>query len=170
MVDEQFRQSISRLLAQLQEPDVPGQEDALSQLTELERDQTIETLVTFLTDEDGQTRGDAAEALMKIDSSRGQKEVVKLLDDVEVPLRWHIVGLLFDFGNSDVTGDLIRVLKTDESGDVRYFAACALGRIGDKSALGPLQEASTTDNGADREGRRVSDAANESIAELQSRQ
>lgn len=167
--DEELRQEISRLLVRLHEPDLDAQRNAIALLAGIERKRIVEVLVTLLEADDGQTRGDAAEALMKIEGAKAQKVVAKLLHADDAPLRWHVVGLLFDYGNADGAHELVRVLKEDESADVRYFAACALGRIGDDTALESLEATSREDDGADREGRRVSHAAREAIIEIRSR-
>jgi hypothetical protein len=61
------------------------------------------------------------------------------------------------------------LLTEDESGDNRYIAAWALGAVGAPSALPALQHAAASDDGTDREGRPVRDAALEAIDLILSR-
>jgi HEAT repeat protein len=62
------------------------------------------------------------------------------------------------------------VLLNDPEADVRLMAAYALSEVGDGSALSALRQAAELDDGTDREGRRVRDAAAEAIERVVARE
>ncbi|HEY7152988.1 MAG TPA: HEAT repeat domain-containing protein [Gemmataceae bacterium] len=145
----------------------PGERDhAISVLQSLDREPTIESLLKLLRDADGDVRCDAAEALMRIDSKLGTEAVLPLLADLDADVRWHTCGLLYDFGDERVAPRLVEVLRNDPEGHVRFFAADALGKVGDLSAVPSLRHAAQFDTGQDYEGRRVSEAAKEAIESI----
>lgn len=142
---------------------------AISVLQSLDKESTIESLLNLLRDADGDVRCDAAEALMRIDSKLGTEAVLPLLADPDADVRWHTCGLLYDFGDERAAQRLIEVLRNDPEGYVRFFAADALGKIGDLLAVPSLRHATQFDTGQDHEGRRVSEAAKEAIESILAR-
>jgi HEAT repeat protein len=121
-------------------------------------------------DSDVSIRCDAAEALVRIEAQTGVDLVIPLLSDFDSSVRWHTCGLLHDFGDERAVKPLIKVLLEDSEGDVRLAAAYALEKIGDATALPALQWAQQYDQGADYEGRLVSEVAAEAIRGILARQ
>jgi HEAT repeat protein len=148
----------------------PGKHDkAIAELLSLERKSTFDVLAGLLDNVDVDIRCDAAEMLMRIDAKRGEPLIISLLLDSDPNVRWSVCGFLYDFGDKHATSGLVNVLLNDTEADIRFFAADALGRIGDHSAIPSLRQAVQFDQGKDGEGRRVGDAAAEAIKQIETR-
>lgn len=166
-IDDPERRYFVSLLARLHS----GREDrekALAELRSLDENGFL-VLSGLLSHEDPDLRCDAAEALMRIAAQAALPLVAPLLKDRVAGVRWHVCGLLFQFGDSRATSNLASVITDDPDGNVRYFAVDALARIGDESALPALRMAQVRDEGTDREGRPIKDAAREAIEEIANR-
>lgn len=166
---DSMRLAILTLLRSLHSFEPSERENTISVLQSLERTSSIQTLLMLLQDADPEVRCDAAEALLRIDSQTTLEAVMTLLSDTDDGVRWHACGLLYDFGDERATPDLISILLNDPEPDVRLFAAQALGRIGNLTAIEALRQALEFDTGEDHEGRRVSNGANEAIDAIQQR-
>ena len=98
----------------------------------------VEPLIEALEDKEGYVRYSAADALGKIGDKRAIEPLIKLLRiekwEFNDPSRFHCVDHLVAIGKSAVE-PLIKALEDE---DVRYYAADALGKIGDKRAIEPL--------------------------------
>jgi HEAT repeat protein len=162
-------QEVLALLRSFHSFEAGQREHAISVLQSLDKESTVKILLAQLKNSDPDLRCDAAEALMRIDSKQGTEAILPLLSDPDPVVRWAACGLLFDFGDERASPNLVRVLMEDLEADVRFFAADALGNVGDLSALSALRRAARVDAGQDREGRRVSDAAREAIQSIQKR-
>jgi HEAT repeat protein len=160
---------IAKLLSDFHNIDSRVAKKALKTLSALDRQGTMNILVEFLHDKtDSSLRCDSAEAILLLDPNTVEL-VTPLLTDPLPSVRWNICGLMHDLGDHRATDGLVRVLTEDESGDNRYIAAWALGAVGAPSALPALQHAAASDDGTDREGRPVRDAALEAIDLILSR-
>lgn len=142
---------------------------AITKLKAIDRESSIRLLTEMLHGTDSELKCDAAEALLRIDPDQTMEFVLPLLADADSNVRWNTCGLLHDFGDRRATSGLVTVLEGDPETDVRYIAACALGRVGDRSVIPVLRKAQVHDDGEDREGRRVRIAAGEAIEEIMSR-
>jgi HEAT repeat protein len=135
----------------------------MSVLQSLDRQWVIGVLTTLLADPDPEMRCDAAEALVRIDPKCALDVILPLLNDPVSSVRWHICGLLHDFGDERASAHLVKVLLEDPEGDVRLLAAAALGNVGNHTVIPALRQAQQFDDGIDYEGRRVRDMAAEAI-------
>jgi HEAT repeat protein len=144
-------------------------DQAIAALRSADRESTVDSLVRLLGDPDSEVRCDAAEALMRVDATRGTEHILSLLSDPDSGVRWHTCGLLYDRGDARASERLTEVLLNDPEGEVRLFAADALRNVGDPAAIARLSHAAEFDQGTDREGRTVADAAREAIIKIQSR-
>jgi HEAT repeat protein len=68
------------------------------------------------------------------------------------------------------TQPLSKLLTPDNSPDVRWFAAAALGKTGDRNALPILQSVLLNDDGANYEGDLIRDIAKVSISQILKKQ
>lgn len=132
---------------------------SMSELRSIDRDDVVEELRRLLVNAAPEMRSNAAEALAQIDSNLAVPLILPLLEDADSDVRWNTCGLLHDFGDSRATSALVNALKCDSQPDVRFLAACALGRVGDRSAIPAINRVIENDDGKDREGRSVRTAA-----------
>ena len=117
-------------------------------------------------DPNPEIRGNASTCLLKLAGPSALQLVLPLLDHPDQSLRWHVCGLLHDFGDKTVVPYLTNVLLEDPEPGVRIVAAWALEKHGNLSALPALQHAAENDKGADWEGRTVADAARQAIERI----
>jgi HEAT repeat protein len=123
----------------------------------------------LLNDDDGDIRCDAATALLEMAAGGNLPQVLPLLSDGDKDVRWHICGLLMDFGDSRAEDSLANLLLHDPIADVRFIAASALGKCGTEASIAALESASSNDSGVDREGRSIKDECAESIRMIRAR-
>lgn len=122
-------------------------------------------LQEFITDPDPDTRGHAAEALVRINREAAIEAVLDLFNDPDPGVRWHLCGLMYDRGDNRATNRLVSVLRHDSEPFVRLIAADALGKIRDPAALLHLEHAAQHDH-AEWQGRTVADAARAAIERI----
>jgi HEAT repeat protein len=91
-----------------------------------------------LNDQSRQVRADAAFILGKLENELAVSALVLLLKDEDVGVRLHTVEALGNFETKFVGRHLLTVLNEDKDLLVRATAARALGRLGEKDAVGPL--------------------------------
>lgn len=163
-------QRITSLLSEFHSFEPGARERAVLALQQIDREPSIGIMAGLLTSPDPELRCDAAEGLLRVDPKRTLDLVLPLLADPNSAVRWNTCGLLHDFGDARAVPSLISVLTNDSEADVRLMAAFALETIGDTSALPALRRAAQLDEGTDREGRRVCDAATEAIEKISSGQ
>lgn len=120
-------------------------------------------LLDLLQDPNVQIRCDASKAIRVINSDQAVNFLLTLLYDNDSTVRWHTCGLLYDIGDSRAVESLMQLLKSEPDGDVRYVAALALGKIGDKRALPTLQWTVDHDEGVNLQDDPVRLAAQEAI-------
>jgi HEAT repeat protein len=159
-------QRVMSLLAEFHSFEPEAREKVVLTMKAFDHPHVIDILAALLRSPNSELRCDAAEALLRIDATQTIDIVLPLLNDSDGNVRWNTCGLLHDFGDKRAIASLTRVLLQDSEADVRLMAAWALGEIGDSSALSALRHAAESDNGTDYEGRRVCDAAAESIQDL----
>jgi HEAT repeat protein len=135
----------------------------------LDRDAVLSALKTVLASSDLDARGDAAEAILRIDRRAGLDLVIPLLRDPDAITRWHVSGLMHDFGDERATDELVHLLLEDGDADVRLTAAYALEEIGDARAMAALQHAVAFDDGHGKHGHSVRRAAEDAIQNILSR-
>jgi HEAT repeat protein len=123
----------------------------------------------MLTDPDPEMQGYAARALVEIAPERASKLIVPLLESPEPILREDICGLLSKCGDEKAVAPLMEVLQNDRDADVRFLAAFALGKIGDRRAIPALEWARRHDDGMDFDGHPVRNAAEDAINEILAR-
>ncbi len=97
-------------------------------------------LLIALDDADDRVREGAACGLGRSGDARAVRPLIAALDDAADHVRRHIVTALGELGGTRALPFLIATLTCDESEDVRWAAADALGELG-SAAVGPLLEA-----------------------------
>lgn len=164
-----MRDLVIKLLGDLHSSDRHIRQRSIDEAKSMNRDLVIDELMQCLHEPDPNMRSDAAEALLLVDGSRSVGIVLPLLADNVASVRWHVCGLLHDFGDEKITPQLVTVLQSDAEPFVRMAAAYALGGVGAASAIDALRYAHEHDKGTDYEGRRVCDVAADAIEEILSR-
>jgi HEAT repeat protein len=144
-------------------------ESAVGTWERLDKDVLSLELNKLLSDDDGDIKCDAATALLEMAPGGNLPQVLPLLSDPDKDVRWHVCGLLMDFGDSRAEGPLTVILLHDPIADVRFIAASALGKCGTESSVAALESASSNDPGVDREGRSIREECAESIRMIRSR-
>lgn len=162
-------QNIIRILTELHSMSKPSRAIAINRIKGLDQ-QKIDVILTLLQDQDEEVQCDAATALFLISPTKYQEAILPLLRDPQGNVRWHIAGLLHDFGDSRATEILGEVALKDPDVEVRYNACLALSSVGDVRALPALKQVIEHDEGADYEGRLVSEAAQDAYDKILSRQ
>lgn len=164
-----LNQYVNSLLVELHSVDSTRRDSIVRELQKQDWETVVSILRNLLNNPDSDVRADAAEAALRIDPYQSIDIVLPLLNESDSTMRWHICGLLHDFGDKRAARVLVKILLEDSDGDVRWMAAWALGEIGDDTALSALHQAAEDDDGTDHEGRRVCDVAAESIREILAR-
>jgi hypothetical protein len=111
---------------------------AIGKLSKCDKSLVYETLTRTLKSDDLEMRCRAATALCLLDRENCIL-LIPLLQDLEDGVRWHICGLLHDFGNDKTIIPLTHIAKTDKAVGVRVQATSALGRIGGKNIMPTLE-------------------------------
>ncbi len=127
-------------------------------------------LAKMFADPDLEVRCRASLAALLIDETRGIDLVLPLLNDPDNVVRWHVCGLMHDFGNFRAVASLIERMRADPNPQVRGTAAWALGAIGDPAALPALKAIVELDHEEDVQGWRPSDYAKDAIDEILEKQ
>jgi HEAT repeat protein len=109
-----------------------------------------------------EVRGAAAVALSSWPDAAAIAPLITSLSDKSAFVRAHAAAALGVNGRAaaQAVPDLVRVLTKDEDHEARRQAATALGRIGEPSALTPLQDAAHSSDPY------LSQAAREAIREI----
>lgn len=165
-----YWQQVRRLFEKLHTSDRAGRDALINELRKLDRPLLLSVLAEMLPDPDDEARCDTAEALLRIDPEAGVPLVLPLLEAPQDFVRWHVCGLLHDFGDERAVEPLTKVILNDPDGDVRHIACYALGKIGASRALPALQWVQQNDRGTDYEGDPVSRMAEEAIESILARQ
>lgn len=142
-------------------------ESSIRELGLMDRQSVLDVLGGLIVeDPNPEIRGNASTCLLKLAGASAVPQVLPLLDHPDQSLRWHVCGLLHDFGDERAVPNLAKVLLEDPEPKVRIVAAWALEKHGDLRALPALHHAADTDTGADWEGRTVADAARGAIERI----
>jgi HEAT repeat protein len=124
----------------------------LDELREMEAEKVLPILRRFLSDYDGEIRCEAATLLLLLGGASELSCVVGLFDDREDWVRYHVVGLMDNFGNESIIDALSKVLKSDSDPGVRGQAAFALGKIGSPRSIPSLLDSLERDHELDQLG------------------
>ena len=103
----------------------------------LERNGDIYRLIKLLSHRDEIIQGKAVAALVRM----GDPAIKELIERIYHPnriVRIGIIETLAQTRDKRAVGKIIDLLRNDESIEVRWISAIALGEIGDKSAIPPL--------------------------------
>lgn len=138
----------------------------VADLRRLDQQVLLFVLAEMLSNQDEDFRCDIAEVMMLVNPEMSMPILLSLLDDPSSVLRWHICGLLHDFGDSRAIKPLIKVALEDNDPQVRSQACYALGQIGDAEALRALRQIQLHDHAEDMQGFKVSDVATLAIERL----
>ena len=150
--------------------DIPEEKKALVKLLQdlaasSDKKLVDEALLECLNDPDFKVQCEAIGLLVRIDQAKYLPIILTKLESKYEEVRTCICGLIAMDLKRDprAVEPLMKVLRTDPDGTVRWWAAYALGLIGDERALPALEWARDHDQGVDYEGSRVSDNAAHSI-------
>jgi HEAT repeat protein len=160
---------LTSLLARLDGPGIRSPEDrerAVAELRALERESLFRSLAKLLSQPDTDIHCNACLAAVLTDQASGIDLVLPLLKDRDSDVRWHVCGLLHDFGDHRAIQPLIERLHADPDPLVRGTAAYALGGIGDPSAIPALQAAELEDHEVDPQGFTPSYSAKQALEEI----
>ncbi|MBI3942560.1 MAG: HEAT repeat domain-containing protein [Chloroflexi bacterium] len=141
---------ILELLTGLHAPDNQAREKTVVRLKAMDKSQSFSVLISLLSHQDGNVRCDAATAMQLIDERQGVDAILSLMIDKSHYVRWHICGLMHDFGDERAIEPLIERIKTDSDPQVRGTAAYALGGVGNPKAISALQETARDDHEVDK--------------------
>lgn len=160
---------IEQWIALLHGPGFQGREARDRAVSAMQRqwDRVLPILKQQLENSDEEVRCRAATAIMFVDCVGGVPTVAPLLRDPSEVVRWHVCGLMHDFGDGRAVELLIERLLSDSDAQVRVTAAWALGAIGDPRAVPALEKAGTNDEGVDQHGFYVSQSAVDAIVEIE---
>jgi HEAT repeat protein len=158
--------TISNLLQALHAVDTRERDAIIVELQGCSKDIVVEVFNPYLTIPDTDIRADAAEALFRVLGSEAIDILLPLLNDPIAIVRYHICGLLHDFGDQRATPALVEKLSNDPDATVRSVAAYALGEIADDTALPALAYAQEWDTEVDSWGHAVCDTAASAAAEI----
>jgi HEAT repeat protein len=128
------------LIVALDDADAEVRGSAAWALGSLRDPRALVPLLVALDDADGRVREGAAAGLGRSGDTRAVRPLIALLEDTDEFVRCRVVTALGELGGSRATEFLIASLTCDESEDVRYAAADALGEIG-AGAVRPLLDA-----------------------------
>jgi HEAT repeat protein len=169
-VDPEIRQQVIGLLVNFHTFERGVHDQALQQLKAMNRSAAINALSDLSNSPDGDVRADVAEALVHIDRIGTLQLVLPLLNDPDSGVRRNVCELLACVRDTRSIQPLAKLVLEDPNPTVRWWAAAALGDIGDLSALPALRHAAEFDDGTEAaEDRRVRDIAAQAIDEILSR-
>jgi hypothetical protein len=100
----------------------------------LERERDIDALVRILAHRDFTIQWKAASALERLGGEVTTKKLIDALDHSDRKMRIGVVEVLSDLGDIQAVPGLLLLLSGDESNEVRWASAIALGEIGDETA------------------------------------
>jgi HEAT repeat protein len=128
------------LIVALDDPDPEVRGSAAWAIGGLHDPRSLVPLLVALDDADVRVREGAAAGLGRSGDARAVRPLIAALADADERVRCRIVTALGELGGSRALPFLIASLTCDESEDVRWAAADALGEIG-PDAVAPLLEA-----------------------------
>jgi hypothetical protein len=107
----------------------------------LEREGDIDALVRLLAHRDFTIQWKAASALERLGGEVTTKNLIDALDHSDRKMRIGVVEVLSDLRDIQAVPGLLLLLSHDESNEVRWASAIALGEIGDETARTGLVKA-----------------------------
>jgi HEAT repeat protein len=159
------------IIARFDGPGFRSHEDRNLAIDEL-RTLGLEPLIVLLAEPDPQMRIQAATAAIMTYTVCGQVMILPLLHDPDSNVRWHVCGLMHDFGTAQAVPALVERLRTDSTASVRVLAADALGRIAEREplpslAVAALREAAAHDHEMTVLGHTPSGAASNALSAIE---
>lgn len=127
-------------LARITDPDPLMRADAASKLGALNGADTASALLNALNDREWRVRAAAAGSLGQLAERRATIPLCRLLGESRLEVRRAAVISLEQIGDVEATAMLLITLDTERDAETRRLIARALGRIGDRRALRPLQQ------------------------------
>jgi HEAT repeat protein len=118
---------------------------------------------------DYEVRCRAVSAMAKVSPERAEALALRNLSDPNLELRVNALYNLRELGSRTAAPQIAHLLATDPDEIIRWWAALALGSLGDSSVIPILTTAAEQDPGADYEGRTIREAAIRSIEMIRSR-
>jgi len=106
-----------------------------------EREWNVDELIRLLAHRDFTIQWKAASALERLGGDATTKKLINALDHPDRKMRIGVVEVLSDLRSIQAVPGLLLLLSSDESNEVRWASAIALGEIGDEAALAGLRKA-----------------------------
>lgn len=139
---------------------------AIQEIQESQHEILFPLLTRLLNHRNLDVRCHAAASILRLDKTHGFEAVLPFIHDRSTTLRWHICGLLHEFGDNRAVPALIERLKMDPDPQIRNTAAYALGGIGSFQALHALVEAEENDHESDMHGHSASSVSTSAISDI----
>ena len=141
----------------------------IEKIRRMNLDSLTRELTAFLNDPDLGVQWEALNQLLDLDFPAHVDAAIKMLKSESELIRGAICYKLRAMPDKRTLEALTDVLLNDSSGTNRFWAADALGSIGDLKALSSLERARDYDVGTDYEGRPISLSARMAVEEILSR-
>ena len=133
---------------------------------EMDRARVVRLLDELAGDESPEFRSNAIELLVFLEGPRSFPWIEKCLQDADDGFRCAGCSFLAEVAGPEAIDRLVRCLREDPSGSVRYAAVEGLEDCCDMSAIPALEFAMTHDAGTDFEGRPISERAEIAIQRI----
>lgn len=138
--DSRDARELNAQLARITDPDPLIRLDAAGRLGNLDRPEAVPALVQALSDRESRVRAAAAKSLGMLAAPEGVIPLCQQLGDQRVEVRRAAAVALATLGDVQATVSLIMALEAERDGEARRLLARALGQVGDRRALRPLQQ------------------------------
>ncbi|MCE5298083.1 MAG: HEAT repeat domain-containing protein [Methanoregulaceae archaeon] len=122
-------------------PSLPFSIGKTPDVSRFEREWNVDELIRLLAHRDFTIQWKAASALERLGGDVTTKKLINALDHPDRKMRIGVVEVLSDLRTIQAVPGLLLILSSDESNEVRWASAIALGEIGDEAALAGLKKA-----------------------------
>lgn len=122
-------------------PSVLSSVGRIPDIGRFEREGDIDKLIRLLVHRDFTVQWKAASALERLGGDLTTKKLINALDHPDHKMRIGVVEVLSDLRAIQAVSGLLLLLSDDESNEVRWASAIALGEIGDEAARAGLKKA-----------------------------
>lgn len=146
--------------------DLIRQNEFVKEMRTISSAKVLPVLAELFSDPDIDIRANSLTAILMIDNKLGLNFVLPHLNDPDVHIRYHICGLMNEFGDERAVDPLLDILKNDLDPDIRGRAAYGLGGIGDVNAIAALAHTEKIDHEPDSQDYVPSQSARQAIHQI----